>query len=49
MNKKKVVKNFEHMTLMARAKYFSNLSLTRPLTNTEFKDYKETIEKIKGI
>ena len=45
MEKKEVIRQFQEM----RAKAYSSLSLKRPLTSSEFKEYKEAFEEAFGI
>lgn len=47
MNKKQeLIKDFERMTNIAKAKAYSKLSLERQLTEQEFKEYKKVMELI---
>lgn len=43
---KKAIKDFEHMRYSAEARVLSQISQERPLTDKEFKRYKEVCSKI---
>ena len=47
MDKKQFAKDFERMTLLAKAKAYSKLSLERPLSQTEYSEFKSTMDKLK--
>lgn len=47
MDKKQFAKDFERTINLAKARAYSNESLKRPLTDSEFRQYKSIMEKIK--
>ena len=49
MNKKQFARDFEDMILLAKAKAYSKLSLERPLNETEYNQFKGTMDKLKGV
>ena len=44
LDKKEFAKDFERTIAMGKAKAYSNLSLQRPLTESEFQEYKRQME-----
>lgn len=46
MDKKKFAQKFERTLLLAKARAYSKLSLERPLTDKEFRIYKETMQQL---
>lgn len=44
--KKKMADDFVRMTLTAKARAYANVSLKRPLSNREFKEYKDTMRQL---
>jgi hypothetical protein len=45
-SRKELVKSFENMVNRATARAYSKLSLERPLTEHEFKEYKNACKKL---
>ena len=48
MNKIQCTEDFEFMTLKAKAKVLSQISLERPLTDAEFKEFESLMKNIGG-
>ncbi|MBU0959260.1 MAG: hypothetical protein KKB31_04930 [Nanoarchaeota archaeon] len=47
MNKKEYAKEFERTLLLAKARAYSKVSLERPLNEFEFREFKDTMDKLK--
>lgn len=47
--RKKLVKDFEFRLDLAKARALSKVSLKRPLTDRELKDFRKSVKKLKKV